>query len=159
MDSASLQFIVCGLIVALISAASQARAWRDGVLLLASLGLIGLLVRDASPRVLLPGAAFLLLGYAGVKLVERAPKRLTAAVLCVIGCYIWLKKYTFLPERCFLPFPYFVLGLSYIFFRVLSLVVRASNREPLPGIGPLSYLLYLLNFSTFVSGPIQDYDD
>ena len=40
-------------------------------------------------------------------------------VVLVIFSYIWLKKYTFLPEYTFLRYPYFTLGLSYIFFRVL----------------------------------------
>ena len=39
----------------------------------------------------------------------------------------WLKKYLFFPQATFLPFPYMVVGLSYVFFRVLHLVIDAQS--------------------------------
>ncbi len=66
---------------------------------------------------------FLLLGYAGLVLLERGWSRaMVWSILAVIFAYVWLKKYTFLPEGIFLHSPYFTLGLSYIFFRVLHLL-------------------------------------
>lgn len=160
MDSASPLFVAFGLLIAVVSNFNQSRAWRDGVLLSASLVFIALLVKNASPWSLAPFAAFLILAYAAVRLVERtASKTLFGAIVCTVIVYIWLKKYTFLPERTFLQFPYFVLGLSYIFFRVLSLLVISANSSRQTRIDPLSYLVYLLNFTTFLSGPIQSYDD
>jgi D-alanyl-lipoteichoic acid acyltransferase DltB (MBOAT superfamily) len=70
-----------------------------------------------------------------------------------------LKKYAFLPEASFLHFPYFTLGLSYIFFRVLHLLIETGDGNEERHIGPGAYLLYMLNFTTLVSGPIQRYDD
>jgi D-alanyl-lipoteichoic acid acyltransferase DltB (MBOAT superfamily) len=160
MDSASPQFVAFGLLVALMSNFNQSRPWRDGVLLIASLVFIVLLVKNASPWSLAPFAAFLILGYAAVKIVERtASKTLFGAIVGTVILYIWLKKYTFLPEQTFLHFPYFILGLSYIFFRVLSLLVLSANSSRQTRVDPLSYLVYLLNFTTFLSGPIQSYDD
>jgi D-alanyl-lipoteichoic acid acyltransferase DltB (MBOAT superfamily) len=53
------------------------------------------------------------------------------------------------------------LGLSYIFFRVLHLVIEAGdsgqNADRPQRIGIGRYLLYTLNFTTFISGPIQRY--
>jgi D-alanyl-lipoteichoic acid acyltransferase DltB (MBOAT superfamily) len=159
MDTASPQFIAFGLFAAFLSNLSRSLAWRNGVLLISSFVFIGLLVRNASFGVLAPFFGFLALGYGGIKIVASGrPKMLAASVLTVIVAYLWLKKYTFLPERTFLSFPYFTLGLSYIFFRVLSLLVASADGTERPPIGPIRYLIYVLNFTTLVSGPIQTYD-
>jgi D-alanyl-lipoteichoic acid acyltransferase DltB (MBOAT superfamily) len=103
---------------------------------------------------------FLLLGYAGLLLIERGWSRsIVWSILAVIFVYIWLKKYTFLPESIFLHSPYFTLGLSYILFRVLHLLIETGDGDEKQHIGLGAYLLYTLNFTTLVSGPIQRYDD
>ena len=158
MDSASIQFVLFGLVVAIISNFRSSRLWRSTVLMLASLVFIGLLARN--PVVLLPLAAFLLLGYAAFLLLSRGlSKALVWSVLAVVFTYVWLKKYTFLPEGIFLQHPYFTLGLSYIFFRVLHMLIEAREDSETHKAGLGAYLLYTLNFTTFVSGPIQRYDE
>jgi D-alanyl-lipoteichoic acid acyltransferase DltB (MBOAT superfamily) len=128
------------------------------VLLVASFVFIGLVVRN--PLALVPLTGFLLLGYGCLLLIERGWSKSIAWILvAVILVYIWLKKYTFLPESSFLHFSYTVLGLSYIFFRVLHLLIEAGDRAEKGHIGIGAYLTYTLNFTTFVSGPIQPYDD
>jgi len=160
MDSASLPFIGFGLLIAVVSNFSSSHKWRSGVLFLASIGFLAMLLPKASIVLLLPLAGFLLLGYAGIVLVQRGwPRVATVSILAVIAAYIWLKKYTFLPEGSFLHFPYFTLGLSYIFFRVLHLLIELGDGNERRRVGPLAYLTYLLNFTTLVSGPIQRYDD
>jgi D-alanyl-lipoteichoic acid acyltransferase DltB (MBOAT superfamily) len=157
MDAASIQFVLFGLIVAIVSNFSRARAWRSSVLLIASFIFLGLLAQN--PIVFLPLIGFLLLGYIGLVMVQRGWSRLQAGiVLSIILAYLWLKKYTFLPEGSFLSFPYFTLGLSYIFFRVLQLIIESADTGVQRSIGPGAYLTYTLNFTTFVSGPIQGYD-
>jgi len=102
----------------------------------------------------------LVVGFAGLKAIERGlSKRIVWSVLSVILVYIWLKKYTFLPEGSFLRFPYFTLGLSYIFFRVLHLQIEAGDTREKNPVGLGAYLLYTLNFTTLVSGPIKRYDE
>ena len=119
MDTASFQFVAFGLGAALISNFSRSRVWRSFVLLLASIVFLGLLAHH--PILFLPLAGFLLLGYLGILLLERGFSRsMIWSILAVILVYIWLKKYTFLPEGTFLHSAYFTLGLSYIFFRVLA---------------------------------------
>ncbi len=158
MDSASYLFVGFGLAVALVSNFSRSRVWRSVVLLLASIVFLGILAHE--PMILLPLLGFLLLGYGGLMLLERGWSRsLVWSILAVILSYIWLKKYAFLPESSFLRFPYFTLGLSYIFFRVLHLLIETGDADEKRHIGPGNYLLYALNFTTLVSGPIQRYDE
>lgn len=158
MDSASFQFVAFGLAVALISNLSRSRIWRSVVLFAASLTYLFLVA--GRPIMLLPLAGFLLLGYCGLLLVERGSSSfMVGSILAVILVYIWLKKYAFLPEASFLHFPYFTLGLSYIFFRVLHLLIEVGDGDEKRHIGPGAYLLYMLNFTTLVSGPIQRYDE
>lgn len=158
MDTASFQFVAFGLAVALVSNFSRSHVWRSAVLLLASVVFLGLLAHN--PIVFLPLAGFLLLGYAGIYLLERGWSRsFIASLLAVLFVYVWLKKYTFLPEGIFLHSPYFTLGLSYIFFRVLHLLIETRDCREQRHIGLGAYLLYTLNFTTLVSGPIQQYDE
>jgi len=126
--------------------------------MLTSIIFLELLARN--PIVLVPLAGFLLLGYAGLLLLERGwSKSLMWTVLAVIFAYIWLKKYTFLPAAIFIQHPYFTLGLSYIFFRVLHLLIETGDANEKQRVGLGAYLLYTLNFTTLISGPIQRYDE
>ncbi len=152
MDTASFQFVLFGLLAVLAINVSPRREWRSAVLLISSLLFLAILAHGAG--VLVPLACFLLLGYACIVLVRRGVRHaqfVSVAILVLV--FAWLKKYTFLPESTFLRFSYLTLGLSYIFFRVLHLVIEAKE------IPPLAYLEYTLNFTTLVSGPIQRYDD
>ena len=158
MDTASFQFVLFGLLVALVSNLSRSPFWRSLVLLAATLYFLYVLA--VNPIVLLPLAGFLALGYFGLFLLQRGVRKsLVWFILVVVFAYIWLKKYTILPDGFFLHTPYFTLGLSYIFFRVLHLLIESGDGNERRTIGPLRYLLYTLNFTTFVSGPIQRYDD
>jgi len=157
MDTASLQFVLFGLVVAIVSNVSNSRVWRSGTLFFASIVFLGLLAHN--PMVFLPLACFLLVGYGGLAMIRRGwPSSPVLGILAVILTYVWLKKYTLLPEHIFLHSPYFTLGLSYIFFRVLHLLIEAGDGSEEMHIGLGAYLLYTLNFTTLVSGPIQRYD-
>jgi D-alanyl-lipoteichoic acid acyltransferase DltB (MBOAT superfamily) len=157
MDTASLQFVLFGLTAAVVSNFSRSRVWRSIVLFAASVGFLYLLAHD--PILFIPLAGFLLLGYLAIVLVQRGWSRmLSVAVIAVILVFIWLKKYTFLPEGIFLHSPYFTLGLSYIFFRVLHLIIETGSGSEQRRIDPGAYLLYTLNFTTFITGPVQRYD-
>jgi alginate O-acetyltransferase complex protein AlgI len=156
--AASYQFVLFGLAAAVVSNLSRSKAWRGAVLLTASL--VFLLLAADSVKGLLPLLGFVLLGYAGLKSIGRNSFGVAHwTVAAVILIYIWLKKYTFLPATVLLHVPYVTLGLSYIFFRVLHLLIDAGGsreRQQTPGFG--AYLLYTLNFTTFIEGPIQRYD-
>ena len=158
MDTASFQFVLYGLAAALLSNLSRSRVWRSIVLSAASLLFLALL--DRNPLHFIPLAGFLLIGYAGLFLIQRGlPKAATLSILAVILVYIWLKKYTLLPEATFIHSAYFAIGLSYIFFRVLQLLIESGGSLGQPRVGFGAYLLYTLNFTTLVCGPIQRYDE
>jgi alginate O-acetyltransferase complex protein AlgI len=158
VTTASYQFVLFGLAAAILSNVSRSKAWRSAVLLAASLVFLALAAGSANE--LIPLIAFVLMGYAGLKLVERNwSGGASWSVVVVILVYVWLKKYTFVPAGMMLRVPYLTLGLSYIFFRVLHLLIdRAGGQERESSIGLRAYLLYTLNFTTLVEGPIQRYE-
>ena len=158
MDSASLQFVLFGLAAALVSNFSPSRLWRSVVLFVASLVFLGMLAQN--PMMFLPLLGFLLLGYAAILLLERGwSKSLVWSILFLLLVYMSLKKYTFLPHDIFLRSPYFTVGLSYIFFRVMQLLIETGDGEEKRHVGFGAYLLFTLNFTTLISGPIQRFDD
>lgn len=144
--------------------ASASVAWRRGVLTVANVVFIGSYLGDVTQA--LPLLAFLALGYACLELVRRRGVRrrgessaLAAGIVVVLAAYIVLKRFSFIEGVVRLPFPYLVIGLSYILFRILHLIVDARSGS-LPGrIGPLAFFRYTCNFLCFVSGPIQRYQD
>jgi D-alanyl-lipoteichoic acid acyltransferase DltB (MBOAT superfamily) len=133
--------------------------WRQIVLLAASIGFLGFF--SHRPAEFIPLAAFLLFGFLSLLLMQAGATRLFVPLLIVgIASFIWLKKYAFIPSLLFLHTTYVTLGLSYIFFRVLHLVIdaRAPHSTLDRKISFVSYLNYTLNFTTLVSGPIQRYN-
>jgi len=158
MDTASFKFLAFGLGVALVTNFNHSRTWRSSVLFAASIVFLALLSKN--PILLIPLFGFLAFGYLALVLLQRGWSKASVwSILVVLSGYTWLKKYSFLPESTFIHWPYLTLGLSYIFFRVLHLIIEAGDGAEKRRIGPLAYLLYTLNFTTFVSGPIQRYDE
>jgi D-alanyl-lipoteichoic acid acyltransferase DltB (MBOAT superfamily) len=159
METASLRFLAFGVVVAIGYNLRRPVGWRQGVLLVANLCF--LLTFAAKPWMLLPFVGFLLVGYGGVRLMQSGqfPKAFAPLVLTTIALFIWLKRYTFLPHASFLRTAYVTIGLSYIFFRVLHLIVDGKDGELPHRLEFVSYLNYTLNFTTLVSGPIQLYQD
>jgi alginate O-acetyltransferase complex protein AlgI len=159
VDSASLQFLAFAFAAVLIFNLSRAVAWRQSVLLASSIGFLGFFSRR--PAAFLPLAAFLLFGFLSLRLMQAGATRLFVPILIVgIVSFVWLKKYAFVPSSLFLRAPYVTLGFSYIFFRVLHLIIdsRAPHTTLPRNISPVSYLNYTLNFTTLVAGPIQRYN-
>jgi D-alanyl-lipoteichoic acid acyltransferase DltB (MBOAT superfamily) len=156
--SASFPFLGFSLVVILAYYARRSSGWRQGVLLLANISFLATFSEGL--RSYLPFAAFLLFGYAGLQLIRLAPDRAFLPVLLTtLAGFIWLKKYAFVPAPLFLPFGYVTVGLSYILFRVLHLMIDTRSGALPDRIGALSYFNYTANFTTLVTGPIQRYQD
>jgi alginate O-acetyltransferase complex protein AlgI len=109
----------------------------------------------------LPLLSFLVLGYACVSLlyVQRSPVILASGIVAVLALYIFLKRFSFFEGLGQLPFPYLSIGLSYILFRILHVMVDVRSGDLVERIGPLAFFRYTCNFLCFVSGPIQRYQD
>jgi alginate O-acetyltransferase complex protein AlgI len=133
----------------------RAIAFRQCVLLIANLVFLASFVR--SPEQLAPLAGFLILGYAATRWVARWPQPwvLGFSVALIVFVFVVLKRYTFLPAGFDLAFLYLQIGLSYILFRILQMVIDSAGGEQDARLGPLNFFNFTCNFLCFVSGPIQ----
>jgi len=111
------------------------------------------------------GMAFTLLFCAGgflcAEVVRRRPRLLWLAVTGLTAVFVYARSYTFLelvlPERLITTL-FVTAGLSFLFFKIVHVVVdtAAGTIRELP---LLRYYAYCLNFTAFLLGPIQRYQD
>jgi alginate O-acetyltransferase complex protein AlgI len=159
MDVTSFQFLGFTLAAGLLYNLRGSVFWRQTILLIANVAFLAAMA--ANWKAYVPLAAFLGIGYLSIRLMRRQGWRglffpLTGLIILL---YIWLKKYSFIPDRFFLPLPYVTIGLSYIFFRVVHMIVDARDEAYAQSVGIVPYLNYTLNFTTIAAGPIQLYPD
>ncbi len=159
MAFTSLSFIAFIAAVVLLTSVLPSPGGRSVVLLMANLVFIASYA-DSGIQ-LAPLAAFLLLGWLLTEGVRRSRSStgLWAGLAAVITSFIVLKKFSFLGESLTLPFPYLVVGLSYVLFRVLHLMIDAKQGELAQPISLLHFFNYTCNFLSFTAGPIQRYPD
>ncbi len=157
MNVPSPVFLLFAAVAAVVFNLGRSVGWRRAVLLVVNLLFLASFSRD--PVTFLPLAGFIALGYAAYRLSSGSSARwlFAALLVLVLAMFVWLKRYSFVPHATFLPFPYVLIGLSYVFFRVMHVVID-GHQEAIDGrIGLVSYLNYTLNFTSLVSGPIQFY--
>jgi D-alanyl-lipoteichoic acid acyltransferase DltB (MBOAT superfamily) len=159
MDTASFELLAFAFGAAIVYNLWNSRGWRQAVLLVANACFVYTFVTDL--RSVVPMLVFVIIGYIGVRMARRKGSDWAyfSILIVVIGSFIWLKKYSFLPSTAFLHFAYTTIGLSFILFRVLHLIIDLHAGALQETIDPISYLNYTLNFMTLVSGPIQRYED
>jgi D-alanyl-lipoteichoic acid acyltransferase DltB (MBOAT superfamily) len=120
---------------------------------------VALLLGAASTSVVL---LFILLGYGLAHLATRRGRAgLVLGIAIYLALFVYLRRYEFLewfvPESLLLG-ALRTIGLSFVFFKVLHVMIDASS-DSLGRLDPLTYLNYCLNFTTFMMGPIQRYQD
>ena len=159
MSVNSLSFLAFAAFLAAAYNLRRALGWRQTVLFIANLAFLATFVSD--PLALVPLGAFLAAGYAGVYVTARGIPGWAHAALIggLIVLFCWIKQYIFMPGTGLLAFSYTTIGMSYVLFRLLHLVIDAASDDVVRGIGPIGYLNYLLNFTCLVSGPIQRWQD
>ena len=138
----------------LIYHAVEKPVFRQAVLLAASLVFIRSFT-NSWPE-LLPLAGFVGIGFLLVRISFLA-KSTPATAVCVaiyVAAFIYLKRITTFGIGP-LGFDYAVIGMSYILFRTLHLVIDAGNGELERAPSLWMFILYTLNLFCFVSGPIQ----
>ncbi len=158
MNVASLPFLLFGLAAAILYNLARPLAWRQAVLLTANLAFLATF--SLKWTAWLPYAGFMVLGYTSYLLVRRRVRGAFVPFLAaILFAFFCLKKYTFLPSGLFFGFPYVTLGLSYVLFRVLHLLIDAHEGVIAEFVGPITFLNYTLNFTAIISGPIQRFED
>lgn len=156
MQFTSTAFVGFVLVAALLAQPLRG-AWRTGFLIVLNIVFAASFI--VTPLAAVPLIAFLLTGYAALMLVERRKiaHAVTLSIVVLVAVFIWLKRYPFVAAVPALPFAYAVVGLSYVLFRLLHLVLEvgdgALKRPSLP-----RYLAYLTFFPAFLSGPINRYE-
>ena len=160
MSVASWQFGLFALVAALVYNAVNHGGWRQAVLLVANLAFLSTFASGGAAG-FVPFAGFIAAGYAFVWITQASgnPRLGWALIGSTVLLFFWLKHYVFIPAALWLPGPYVVIGLSYIFFRVLQVQIDATQGGLKQAPRPVTYLNYLLNFSTLISGPIQRYEE
>ena len=99
------------------------------------------------------------ISFVSVLYFQKSPVVLAIGIAAVLGCYVFLKRFSFFDDLGHLPFPYLTMGLSYILFRILHVMVDVQSGDLAERVGPLAFLRFTCNFLCFVSGPIQRYQD
>jgi D-alanyl-lipoteichoic acid acyltransferase DltB (MBOAT superfamily) len=158
LSGPSFQFVGFAIIVALLLVANRSQIRRQWVMLVASAVFLASFTNNIIE--LLPLFGFVLPGYIALRLAGRYPDSARmVAVFSVLLLFVWLKRYSIVPSDAWIQFPYATVGMSYILFRMLHLIIDARDDPSLARVPIISYLTYLLAFNTLVAGPIQSYDD
>lgn len=157
MEFSSLTFLLFVALVVLAYNASRNQVYRTGVLTIANIIFISSYL-TAWPEVF-PLISFLIIAYSLLEAVRsiRSTSIFVIGLTLILAIFIYLKRFSFISDIPSLPFPYITIGLSYILFRVLHLLIDAHDGELPSRIDPLSFANYTCNFLSFVSGPIQRY--
>ncbi len=162
MTVPSWQFLVFALAGAVAFNLMPARWWRSTVWLVLNLTFVWSFAGHIEPLLPLAGflaLGFLLLRYTAVETTRTRPVWVApVAIILVLAVFIWLKRYSFIPRDLLLPPGYMTIGLSYIFFRVMHLIIDACQGAA-ARIGVVAFLNYTLNFPAFIAGPIQRRED
>ena len=158
MAPISFSTLTLSVLVLALYVVARTRTWRRLVLLGANLGFIAASL--TAPSEALPLAAFLALGYlAAVSLSPRSRGPLVAgAIAALVALFVYLKQYAWLVVLPPLPLAYSVLGLSYMLFRVLHLIVDRVQGSLAAPPSLLDFVNYTCFFPCFVAGPIQRYE-
>ena len=148
------------LVVAGALAFNLSRGWRWRSFILLAINLYFIHTFATGLWSYVPFAGFLTLGYLGI-IARRWSLKFSVWLLptLVLVVFVWLKRYQFVPHALWISSTYLTIGLSYVFFRVMHLVIDGWEEVPVGPTGLLSYLNYTLNFTSLVSGPIQRYED
>jgi alginate O-acetyltransferase complex protein AlgI len=159
MSVPSVEFLVFAVVGALIF--NLFRGLRSRAWVLASLNLAFFCSFLHGWLSAVPYAAFLALGYAGIRILRKQKSAIVFVMLvaAVLYAFFLVKRYSFIPAGMQIAFWYSAIGISYVFFRVMHLLIEVWQDSISEPVGPLSYFNYALNFPALVCGPIQRYED
>ena len=158
MTGPTFAFVTFGIVVAVLVAVGRSPAWRQSVFLAASIVFLALLSRD--PFAYVPLLAFIGVGYLALRASATSSARAwSLLIIGVLFLFFWLKRYAFIPGTLSIPYAYLTIGLSYILFRLLHLIIEARGEPSLARLPTRDYLAYLIGFNTLIAGPIMFNDE
>lgn len=149
-------FVGFGLIAALMLRHLRSRTAFLVAANLLNLGFILLFFGTFALAILIGIALF---GLAVIRLGQRYGTRVIAPGLAlVVTLFVVIKQYPFVPRIEFLSEMGAVVGVSYIVFRLVHMIVDTSEKS-IEKVGTLEYLNFILSFFTLLSGPIARFQD
>lgn len=105
---------------------------------------------------------FCLAGYALVRMHQEWPRlKISYTLPLLVGVFLYMRNYEILHwilPPSVLTSMLGTIGLSFLFFRIIHVMVDAKGGM-IEKLDFLTYVNYCLNFTTFVMGPIQRYQD
>lgn len=157
---ASPKFLALGLAAALLLPLLAGTA-KDLAFLALNLSFLAAVL--LGPSRIGPALLLTLLGYGLLRLTLWSPRRgFAAGIAAYILLFVYLRDYDVLhwvlPERALVSGAIATVGLSFLLFKVLHTAIEARSATLGP-VRPLDYANYCLNFSVFMMGPIQRYQD
>ena len=159
MNFTSVNFLFFALGLTVLHNLNRSTQFRRWLMLVANMMFIASFASE--PLQIVPFAAFLGLSYVATIAMCWRPPRLVFgfAIAGLLFVFAVLKRYAFLDGHFLLPFPYLEVGLSYILFRVLQMMIDGYSGDIQRSMSPLAFLNFTCNFLCFVSGPIQRSND
>jgi D-alanyl-lipoteichoic acid acyltransferase DltB (MBOAT superfamily) len=151
MNFDSLAFVAFCIAATILLRALRPGMLRQSVIVALNLAFVSTFFDNAQEA--LPLAGFVAFSYGAVCLSAVLGPN-PPLIGTIILLFAWIKKYDFLAFLPQIQNPYVVVGLSYILFRCLHLIVDVGEKA-IKRPNFLSYLAYVLFFLSFVSGPIQ----
>jgi alginate O-acetyltransferase complex protein AlgI len=161
----SLEFLLFFIAVMGLFYLARIRAWRQFVLAAANAAFLASLVpnlRTATWFAALLAGSYLLLLL--VRFVRRGPV-LAAAIVIATFAFLYVNRFELVADWIPIPsewnltlHPLHLVGLSYMFFKLVHMLVD-ERQEQLAPVSLWSYLNYQLSFFVLTAGPIQRYND
>lgn len=157
MEFASIKFILFVIVALALYHSCKKTAFQPWVVLLINVFFVASYM--PTPMHAFPLLSFLVFTYFLVRLlfVVRRQAVLGVAVVLTVLYFMFLKQYEFASFIKVVDYSFVTVGLSYILFRVIHLMVDAYGRSIEKKIGFVDFLNYTCFFPGFVSGPIMQY--
>lgn len=156
----SWSFLLLAAAAILIAQAVKSPAWRNGVVLVASLYFLSFFLPDLPTIAVFGGYLGLVYGLGQWKLrkeIEFSGPVYAAIVAAFWGFLFLIKGPSLLaPLNPFFHFPIQIIGISYITFRGIGYV---TDIDVIEDRSFLAFLAYMIFFPTLLAGPIARFDD
>lgn len=126
------------------------------------ISLIYLLLIPTDVKAVWPILVLVIAGYILARLQVWRPRSgyvKFGSVFLLVSLFVYFKGYTFLEYLGIQTQPFFVVGMSYLLFRLIHIVIDTADSGEFAPKSFAYYFSYLLYFPTLSSGPVQLYPE